>query len=123
MKVIIEIASKPTGPTSLDLEELSTLIKQDCEVAVERVATAPPFAGTKAEPVTALVIANLVLASLNTLLAVLSFWKSTHPTYTVTVTRGDKTLVIQNAHAEQVPPELLQALEDDSLQVLIVDSG
>lgn len=104
-----------------DIARLHGLIERDCGVSVEREQT-PGEIGQKDGGLTiALAIAGLALSGVSTLIATLSYWKSKIPKCSISVTRGETTLSIDNLS----PKKVERLISDQSVNPdeILIDIG
>jgi len=93
MNVTIKNEEKRESEDSINLLKLGEMIEEECDVPVE-YRKGEYNRGEKITPIEAI---SLTLASVSTLISVLSYWKSKQPQYTMTIPMHDnKSISIGN---------------------------
>ncbi|KPA14292.1 hypothetical protein MHK_005500 [Candidatus Magnetomorum sp. HK-1] len=93
MNVTIKIEEKRESEDSINLLKLGEMIEEECDVPV-KYKKGECNRGEKITPIEAI---SLTLATLSTLISVLSYWKSKQPQYTITIPMDDnKSISVGN---------------------------
>lgn len=91
-----------TGIESYDLDELASLIIDECDTKVKLVK-AEPVEGVKDGGLTiGIAVVGLALSGISTLIAILAYWQSQKPKYSASITLGNKVISIENITLEQL---------------------
>lgn len=101
MKVNINLLSPPDAIASQDLSELANMIKEDCCVAVEEEKVKSPEGRKDGGLTVGIAIASFTVSAISSLIAVLSYWQSTRPQYSLTVTSGAVEVTIERLSKEK----------------------
>lgn len=101
MDASIKFATTATEETSYALEDLhALLLEHDLRAHLQR---APASGGRKDGGLTlAIAVASLTLSGISTLISVLTFWRSTRSTGSISMTRGNVTLSVTNLPSDKI---------------------
>lgn len=102
MNISIKFDGKITEDDSFQLNQLAEQIEQECLVSVQ-VEKDKPQPGVKSDGFSIGLVISLGLSTVSTFIALLAYWQSRHPRYSVSLTQGDVTFKIDN-----IPPDKLQ---------------
>ena len=122
MNVRIEFGGTVDDEASFALEELADeLRKADIAVEPER---AEPMTGVRDGGLTiGLAIAGLAVSTLGTLVGVISYWRSTRPGYSVSITRGDTTVTVENLSESQIRDVIVRLQQEQLPEAILVRIG
>lgn len=102
MDVRIALTAPPTGECVRAIEELRSILLREVKVTPVR-SYSDPDAGTKDGGLTVgLTIAGLGLAALGVLISALSYWQTSRPKYSITVSRGDLRVTLDGLASEEL---------------------
>ncbi len=102
MKVNIRLVSPPDAIDSQELSELANMIKDDCSVVVEEQKLDSPKGRKDGGLTVGIAIASLTVSAVSAFIAVLSYWQSTHPRYSLNVTSGAVQVTIERLSKEEL---------------------
>lgn len=114
--------SMASGETSYHLINLADLIEKECDIPVKRIKDAPQQGRKDGGLTIGLTVAGLILTGIGTLVTALSYWKSQQPKCSISITRGNVTIVIDNIPPDQLRSEVALLEEESSsseIKVLI----
>ena len=126
MEVSISLSSPPTPGASVAIAELaSEFRRRDLEPSVKSTESPP---GTKELTLAiGISLAGLAIGAVPALIGVLAFWRSSRPSYSVIVRRGEVEISVGNLDAEDVERvvhELTDVENDDTdIEVRISDES
>ncbi|RWX48368.1 hypothetical protein VT98_11623 [Candidatus Electrothrix communis] len=99
---------------SSHLIKLADLIEVECDLSVKRNKSAPQQGEKDGGLTIGLTVAGLVLTGIGTLIAALSYWKSQQPKCSISITRGNVTVVIENIPPDQLRSEVAKLEKEES---------
>ena len=111
-----------SGEKSYHLINLADIIEEECDLPVKRNKDAPQPGRKDGGLTIGLTVAGLVLTGIGTLVTALSYWKSQQPKCSISITRGNVTLVIDNIPPDQLRSEIAKLEGENSsseIKVLI----
>ncbi len=111
-----------SGESSYHLINLADIIEKECDLPVQRNKNAPQQGVMDGGVTIGLTVAGVVLTGIGTLVAALSYWKSQQPKCSISITRGNVTIVIDNISPDQLRSEVAKLEKEESsseIQVLI----
>ena len=94
MDVHVALSLEPSTEASLHLKDLRQMLIEDCGVDVEAESTEPEPRTKDPGLLLALNISGLALSAISTLVATLSYWRSTRAEYSINISRGEVNLNI-----------------------------
>lgn len=96
MKLSINISGTPTPEDSFKLTGLGELLERELRQNVSFQKGKQKGTKNSGGLVLGIEIAKFILSGVTTLLALLLYWKSQHPKYSITLKRNDYTVKIEN---------------------------
>jgi hypothetical protein len=121
MDAIVRLIEPATQADAYALDELAEVMRHDGLTPV--IEKAPLVPGRKDGGLTlAISLAGLGFSAISTLVSVLSFWRSTHPGYKITMKRADVEIAIENPSPQQIrdATAALSAAGDDSASTVSI---
>lgn len=121
MEVEIGFAEKVTAEDSQALNVLADILEGDYDIQASRQKGELEPGVKDAGLTTALTIIGLSLTSIGTLISALTYWKDQQTKYSVTVKRGDVSILLGNVSKEEIQAVVrsLEKVESPHLNVLV----
>ncbi len=102
MDVNIRLVVTPDATDSQELSALANMIKDDCSVAVEEQKLHSPQGRKDGGITVGIAIASLTVSAISAFIAVLSYWQSTRPRYSLKVTLGAVQVTLERLSKEEL---------------------
>ena len=123
MNIYIRFDGEVTPEKSHMLTELAELINENGDLPVDVEKKKAKQGMKPIDLVTALSIVGVALSAIGTLISILSFRKSQEPSISVSITRGDTTISIDNVKPNQIQQLTSQLEAEESPEIGILLSG